>query len=409
MRAVRIAVLALLVAGCGNRTATGPAQGVTALAGAVAAEAGATVLSQRVDGTIIDDETADATGHAEVQIEPGAFVTAIFPALLDPLPTSISLVTVPITSDGSELVIHGPPHVLVPIVVAGLTVDGPALPGATQYTIDLGCTTQTAASLPAVVDVIAPCEGTDTNLDVLVRGFNASHNLLGYSAGRVPIGMDQSGNSIAELDVASWQTTGAMVPVTQTGTTATVDLDLISDTLAFDTPAITDAASVWNGLVVDSYVVDAAMGGQITTQLMPGTPTAIALGTGDFLGSLSPGLTGDRTSLAFSWASLDESAVGSADAFDLNVTWTNVASFTWDAVLPPDATQIAFPQLDPTTQEVIMLPGASGAVNVDFSAIDTSELTGFDALEAAGIFANGRIVPTPTSGEIRTSHATTAL
>src|SRR6185503_4443065 len=116
-------------------------------------EAGATVLSQRVDGTIIDDETADATGHAEVQIEPGAFVTAIFPALLDPLPTSISLVTVPITSDGSELVIHGPPHVLVPIVVAGLTVDGPALPGATQYTIDLGCTTQTAASLPAVVDV----------------------------------------------------------------------------------------------------------------------------------------------------------------------------------------------------------------------------------------------------------------
>ena len=408
MRAVRIAVVALLAAGCGNRSASGPTQGVTALAGPIAAEAGATVMSQRVDGTIIDAETADATGHAAVQVEPGAFVTVVFPALLDPLPTSIEMVTVPIAGDGSELVVHGPPHVLVPIVVAGLTVTGPPLAGAAQYTIDLGCNTQTSTTLPAVVDVIALCEGTDTNLDVLVRAFDASQTLLGYSAGRVPIGMDQAGNAIAELDVASWQTTGATVPVTQTGTTASVALDLISDTLRFDTPAIADSALVWNGLVVDSSVVTATMADQVTTQYAPGTPTAIALGTSDFLGTLAPGLNGDRTTLAFNWASLDESSVGSADAFDLNVSWTNTVTVSWDAVLPIDATAIAFPQLDSTTQEAIPPPG-TGPVAVDFAAIDSSDLTDFDALEAAGIFANGAIVATPASGEIRTSHATSSL
>jgi hypothetical protein len=407
MRAVRFALLALLAA-CGGHSASGPTQGVTALAGPVAAEAGATVMSQRVDGAILDVETADATGHANVQIEPGAFVTVVFPALLDPLPTSIEMVTAPIASDGSELVIHGPAHALVPIIVAGLTVTGPPLAGAAQYTIDLGCNTQTSTSLPAVVGVIAPCEGTDTNLDVLVRAFDANHTLLGYSAGRVPIGTDQAGNAIAELDVASWQTTGVTVPVTQTDTTANVALDLVADTLAFDTPPISDTAVVWNGLVVDSSVVTATMDQQVTTQYAPGTPAAIAIGANDFLGNLAPGLSGDRTTLAFNWASLDESAVGGADAFDLDVTWTNTVTVTWDAVLPIDATQIAFPQLDSTTQQAIPPPGGS-PIAVDFAAIDSSDLTDFDALEAAGIFANGSIVPTPMTGEIRTSHATSSL
>jgi hypothetical protein len=92
----------------------------------------------------------------------------------------------------------------------------------------------------------------------------------------------------------------------------------------------------------------------------------------------------------------------------LNATWTNTVTVTWDAVLPIDATHIAFPQLDSTTQQAIPPPGAS-PIAVDFAAIDSSDLTDFDALEAAGIFANGSIVPTPMTGEIRTTHATSSL
>jgi hypothetical protein len=403
---VRIAVVfvALAALGCSNRAATGPTQGVTALAGPVVAEAGATILSHLADGTILDDQTADATGRAEVQTAPGAYVSAIFPALIDPLPTSIAIVTTPATADGSELVIHGPPHAVVPVVIAGLTVKGPALAAATQYSIDLGCNTQTSSTLPAIVDVIGPCEGTDTNLDVLVRAYDASGNLLGYGAGRVPIGTDQAGNSIAELDVDAWQTTGTMVPVTQTGTTATIALELVSDTLPFPTPAIANGqALVWSGLVVDSSVATATMGGQAATQFAPGTPAAIAIGAGDFLGAVqAPALAANAT-LTATWPAV---ALTGPDALDLHLTWsTSTATLTWDAVVSPDTAEVVFPQLDSTTQQVIALPGDLTMVSGQLVAIDSSELTGFADVQAAGIFANAAIVPTPATGEIRTSSA----
>jgi hypothetical protein len=404
MRAVRLVVLgslAALVIGCRSST-TGPTQGVTALAGSIVAEAGATILSHRADGTILDDQTADATGHADVQIEPGAYVSAIFPALIAPLPTTISIVTAPITSDDSELVIHGPPHATVPLVVAGLTVTGPALAGATSFTVDLGCNTQTEPSLPAIVDVIAPCEGTDTNIDILVQGFDDTQTMLGYAAAREPIGQDQAGNAIADLAVASWMTTGIMVPVTQTGTTATVELDLISDTLPFPTPAITDQALVWNGLVVDSSVVSATMGDQVATQYALGSPTAIAIGTTDFMGEISPAALQLDTTLDATWPAL---AITGPDAIALQLTWMTTSTIFWDAVLAPDTTQIAFPQLDPTTQQVISLPTDPTTITGQLSAIDSSDLGDFDDLEAAGIFASSTIVPTPATGEIRTSSA----
>jgi hypothetical protein len=401
MRAVRIVVLLALVA-C-RTSASGPTQGVTALAGPVVAEGGATILSQRTDGTIIDDQTADATGHADVQIEPGAYVTAIFPALIAPQPTDISLVTVPITADDSELVIHGPPHASVPLVVAGLTVSGPQLPGAVSFRVDLGCNAQTAASLPAIVNVLAQCEGTDTNIDIVVRGYDGSGNMLGYGAGREPIGMDQAGNPIADLAVASWQTTGTMVPVTQTGTTATVALTLISDTLPFPTPAITDQALVWNGFVVDSTIVGATMGDQIASQYAPGTPSAIAIGTSDFMGEIATATLSLDATLEATWPTV---TIAGPDALDLHATWSApMANITWDAVVTPDTTQIAFPQIDPTEAQVIAVPEDPTMVDGVLSAIDSSDLASFADLQAAGIFANAQIVPAPTTGEIRTTNA----
>ena len=415
---MRSPVFALLVmiAGCSGRDASGPTQGVVALAGDTVAEAGATVVSHLADGTAIDEQVADATGRAEVATEAGAYVSVVFPGVLDPIPATISIVTAPATADGSDLVIHGPRHASIPLVIGALTITAPALAGATAFTIDAGCTTIAAAALPDTVDVIAPCEGTDTNLDVLVRGYDvadpATQTLLGYGAGRVPIGMDESGNSIWELDIGAWATTGAAVPVTQDGTTATVALDLVSDTLVFPTPAITDQALVWDGLVVDASIATAAMGSQITTQYAPAAPASIALGTGDFLGAIAPGLElVDRSTLAFQWEDLADSAVGGVDAIDLHVVWTNGAQLVWDAVLSPDTVQIAFPQLDANLQQLVPLPAATSiAVTTDFAVIDSSDLADFAALETAGIYTDGdaTIVPPPTTGEIRTSHAATS-
>ncbi len=400
---MRKAVALIVVTAC-TRGASGPTQGVTAIAGNVVAESGATILSHRADGTILDDQVADATGHAAVQTEPGAYVTAVFPALIAPLPTTLAMVTAPSPNDDSDIVLHGPPDTQIQVVVAGLTVDGPGVAGALDYTIDLGCNTQTSTTFPAIVDVIAPCEGTDTNLDILARAYDGTDDLLGYAAAREPIGMDQAGNAIAEFTVGSWQTTGTMVPVTQTGITADVGLTLISDTLPFDTPAIANGeALVWDGLVVDSSIATASMTGQTATQYAPGTPTAIAFSTADFMGSIAaPALSLDVT-LDATWPAI---TLTGPDALDLHLMWTaNGETITWDAVMTPDTSGIAFPQLDPTTQMVLALPVDPSAFTGLLEALDSSDLTDFSDLQAAGIYANTTIVPAPTSGEIRASSA----
>ncbi|HEX4449622.1 MAG TPA: hypothetical protein VH143_02075 [Kofleriaceae bacterium] len=403
---MRKALVAVALAAC-SRGPSGPTQGVTALAGNIVAESGATILSHRADGTILDDQVADATGHAAVQTEPGSYVTAVFPALIAPLPTAIAMVTAPSPNDDSDIVLHGPPDAQIQVVVAGLTVDGPGVAGALDYTIDLGCNTQTSSTFPAVVDVIAPCEGTDTNLDILARAYDGTETLLGYAAAREPIGMDQAGDAIAEFTVGAWQTTGTMVPVTQTGVTADVSLTLISDTLAFDTPAIANGeALVWDGLVVDSSIATASMTGQTATQYAPGTPAAIAVSAADFMGSLAaPALTLDVT-LDATWPAI---TLTGPDALDLHLMWTaNGETITWDAVMTPDTTGIAFPQLDPTTQTVLALPVDPSAFTGQLAALDSSDLADFTDLQAAGVYANTTIVPTPTSGEIRASTATVA-
>ena len=77
---VRFAVLVAALAACRTQ-AVGPTQSVVALAGPLVAESGATIVSHTADGTILDSETADASGRAAVVYEPGAYVSAVFPAV----------------------------------------------------------------------------------------------------------------------------------------------------------------------------------------------------------------------------------------------------------------------------------------------------------------------------------------
>ena len=108
-----------------------------------------------------------------------------------------------------------------------LQVDGPALADATYYDVTLGCVTVRVVSLPASINVSACNLGTDTNLDVLVRGSHDT-NLDGYAAGRVLMN-----GGVATFNIAEWSTTRPMVPVTLDGVAPTLKWTQYADTLPF--------------------------------------------------------------------------------------------------------------------------------------------------------------------------------
>lgn len=363
-------LLAAALAACGS-SGSGPTAVVVAMAGTEPA-AGVTVLSHAQDGTAIDRQNADATGHATIVTDAGGYASVIFPATLEPSTTNIAVITAPIPVSG-ELDVTGPPRERSPVVVGALAITAPPLAADAGYDVDLGCVTVALPALPATIDVTAACLGSDANLDVLVRGYHSPGDampleVMGYSAARVPLVA-----GVANLDIAAWDTTGPTIPVTLDGVTPTLALEVTADGLAFPTLPVTDHATLWNGLAVDATRVTANLGfatlGAITTRTQAGAPAAITFGAGDFLPELaSTVLLDDRATVAIRW-----SAIGfAADSLDLHVTWTPGPSITWDVLLPPDADHARFPALDADLAGAIVLP-SSPAIDIasDLRAIVT--------------------------------------
>ena len=400
--------LIVVLAACGGSN-SGASATVIALGG-YAPEVGATILSHRDDGTTIDQLTADGTGTATIGTEPGALVSVVFPGVITATTTTISIITTPIPDSGM-ITIHGPPDPAVEPVVGALEVMAPPLAVDFGYDIVLGCATIAETQFPATVNVSAPCTGSDINLDVLVRGYHFTGEdlppeVIGYAAARVPLE-----DEMAEFDIPSWDMGGTDVPVTLTAVTPTVVLDLWVDGLMFPTQQITDHAVIWDGLDVDSSSIIATQGSspltQITTIDAPGTPSTIVLGVDDFLPQLESTVTlGDPSKLAIQWTPL--STGDTSDAIDLRVGWQGTAQIVWDAVLPPSADHVTFAT---DLGGAVMLPTSTAGITSTFREIDSSDLTGFDALQAADLFVTdpvnaSTIVPTPGNGEIRTSIVT---
>jgi len=399
--AMRLAVI-LLVAACtrgsshGSRTVT-----VTAFAGE-REEPGAIVIGHAANGDVIDETTTDAVGTAEVGIDDGALISIVFGTSV------LSVVTTPAPDGG--LVVHGPPNVMSPpLVVGALQIDAPALSGATYYDVDLGCVTVRETGFPAVIDIGACSTGSDSRLDVLVRGYHDAGGdppapvLDGYAAARV-----QMLDGVAQLTIASWETSTSTVPVVLDGVAPYVTLTLLADHLPFETPAVTDHAQLWTGLVVDASRVEAALLGapntaRMTTRELVGAPTAIQLGAADFLPEIAvTASVASQDPLALTW-----DAAGIGDAANLHATWqVDQHHVVWDAVLPPDATGVTLPAV----ADVELVPAELVPVDVVLRYIDGSDHADFAALVAAGIHAEATISAStiavrPIDGEIRTSHA----
>ena len=375
--AIAIAAACAMLGACRD-TDPGLQQGVVATTGGQPAT-GVTVLSHRADGTALDRQVADATGRAVIATEVGGYATVVFPATIEPSTPSIEAITAPLPAMG-DLVIAGPPPSKPPAVAGALAITAPALVGADDYDVDLGCVTIRVATMPATVNVAAACLGSDANLDVIVRGVQATAGddlVVGYSAGRVELV-----GGVAMFDIAAWDTGGTAIPVTLDGVTAKVTLDITTDRLTYPTLPVTDHATLWTGFAVDSTTVTANQGfatlGEITTRTMAGAPAAIAFGPDDFLPELeSVVLLDDRATVAIRWSP----AGFVADSLDLHVTWTaGVQAVTWDALLPADADHVRLPALDADLS--FLVPGAD--ITSDLRAIVTrpdevltSHTTGF--------------------------------
>ena len=374
-----VAVVAL--AACGS-SSSGPKVTITAMAG-VEPAGGATVVSHTVAGKQIDSTAADAVGVASIGVADGALVTVLFPGIISALTPNIEVVTAPL-ADGMTIV--GPADPSNPgTVVGGLQIK-PKNIQADSFVIQLGCATFTVATMPTVVDVGAPCMGSDQNLDVLVTAMKGT-TAVGYAAARVAMT-----DGMAEFDPPSWETTYTMLPVTISRTDAVATWSLVSDGLPFTTPI----GQVPTGLMIDRVVVTADIGGLIdTTRWFPTVPGSITFDDTDFLAPLTATLTA-----GYSWT-----AAGFGDAVNLRASWDTSADGSayevppgshhvqWDAILPPDATMIAPPPVD-------LPPPANAEIALRY--VDGSVTDGFPATE---IHAD-TIVPPVTDGEIRVTEAT---
>ncbi len=191
------------------------------------------------------------------------------------------------------------------------------------------------------------------------------------------------------LDIPEWtMLSDTSIPVIQNDVSAVITLDEIADGLVF--PAI-DGTKVWTGLVSEQARVHAVVGSTTTTQFFAGLPVSITFTASDFLAASTTQLT--RTRATFSWT-----AFGVGDLTSLHAAWSG---FTWDVVLPPDATAIAFPDLGTA------LP--TDGVATTLRAIDGPDTASFEEVQAAGIWIQGptgaTIVPPPTAGEVRETNA----
>jgi len=401
----RSLVFAALLAGCSNAPAP-PSTTATVIAlGGEAPEGGVTVVSHDAAGSILDQQTADATGTATIGVTDGALITVVFPGQLVATATTLSVITTLAPAAGATITIHGPADPNVAVVAGALTVAPTSSIPAAAYAIELGCNAIATTTLPDTVTVIAPCEGSDTIVDALVLAYDSStpQQVIGYVAGQADL---SSGDAM--LTPATWSTTGTEVPVTLTGVAPSLDWAQLVDGLAYAQGPLGATGMLYDGLAVDAAVVHATVGSVVTTLDIAGAPTAINFSTTDFpLPAITPSLAlGDLPTLALTWTAPTFTAAAS----DVQLAWQGpMQNIVWDIVLPTDLTAIAFPQISTEAGSLFTAPSDASMLAANHTIVASTDVPDFGSLAAAGLYVESIfqsvIVPTPSSGEIFTTSA----
>jgi hypothetical protein len=418
---VRVATLVVFALAACRSGGGGGSRSVDILAlGGDQPEPGAGVISHTRDGAVIDRAVADIVGRALIGVDDDSLISVVFPGSLSSTTPIVSILTTSAPPSDVALTVHGPDqNGPPPLIVGVLEIDAPNLVGATYFLIDVGCATVSITKFPEFIDIGACSMGSDTSLDVLARGYHdlggdpPSPVLDGYAAGRAKM---VDGHAI--LDLPAWQTSGALIPIS-VADTPTVTWTLLVDGVPFiEGEPITGSAFAYANLAVDETQVvlarPVATGARVTHQYVSGVPTSITATDADFLAAF------DLTTELVGTSPVSVRWNASTDAFDavhLHVSWGGSGVFVvpgasrvvWDAVLPPDATGASLPALD---DDLGALLTGEGIMETDVSLrhLDSSALADFAALQGAGIHVENTretssIVPPPTDGTVRTSHA----
>lgn len=416
--AVRFAVpLGVLVAGACRSDIGGSRFVTVTVLGGDQPEPGAGVISHTVTGDIVDQTVADAVGRAAIGVDDDSLITVVLPGMISESTPVISLVTT-MAPSGDALSVIGPDRSGPPALIVGvLELDGPQLPAADYFAVDVGCATVNITKLPEIIDIGACSLGSDTSIDVLARGIDdpggdpPAPMSVGYAAGRA---MMRDGHAM--LDLPAWQTSGTAIPVTLDGITPILSWTQSADGVPFAEELLPAAPFAYANLAIDETRIDASIAGtgfaRITSRYVAGVPTSIAFSGSDFLPAFD--LATEITSmspLAMRW----DPAGADVDVVHLRAEWGALsatvvpgsARIVWDAALPPEMTEVSLPAL--TGDLATTISGTPDPVGIVLRHIDSSEVSDFAAAQAAGIHVEdtmqaSTIVPRPVTGQIRVAH-----
>ncbi len=418
LSALRLAAsLGVLLAGA-CRSDTGGSRFVTVtVLGGDQPEPGAGVISHTASGDLVDQTVADAVGRAAIGVDDDSLITVVLPGMISASTPVISLVTTT-APPGDALSVIGPDRMGPPALIVGvLELDGPPLPAADYIAVDVGCATVNITKLPEIIDIGACSLGSDTAIDVLARGIDdpggdpPAPMTIAYAAGRATM---RDGHAV--LALPAWQTDGTPIPVTLDGVTPILSWTQSADGVPFAEEVLPASPFAYANLAIDQTRLDASIVGtgfaRITSRYVAGVPDTIAFSGDDFLPAFD--LATEITSmspLALRW----DAAASDVDVVHLRAEWGALsaavvpgsARILWDAVLPPEVTEVSLPAL--TGDLATTIGGTPDATNIVLRHIDSSELSDFAAAQAAGIHAEdtaqaSTIVPRPASGQIRVAH-----
>lgn len=341
------------------------------------------VIVTHPDGSIGARGTTDAAGRVTLEVQPGSWVTAIFRVTTTPARAIVK--TIAGVEPGDELVINGI-GTSVPPTSAPFTYAWPALPaGATYATVTDRCGRYATVSGTSVAARTEPyCAGASGALFLAISTVTGLHSYAHLpSVARVP----------GETYTAGpWQPAGTL-PITVTDlppqTTALAWLDVgglvpgdvqANGSGSHNLPPVGGAATVtvpWPPPVTRAHVMVSFghVPSQVVQTLQVRTDAAgsVSVSAGALLPFITTPATADLAARTIAWT---QTAGAPPDGIHLEL-WHPTAD--WIMLVPPGATQYAFPRMPPDVADAVP-PTTGSAVAAYAYLLEYDHVTSYRAM-----------------------------
>lgn len=380
--------------------------------------AGANVVFQAPDWSVLAHVLTDAQGTASATVAAGTVVTVAHPGLLW---ANYGLLTVVGVEPGDALVLGEPATV-------GETQDGSAavtypgtFAGADQYAVTLGCTASGWAYAPDPVDVqiSSTC---DSSVDAIAIAISASSGMIAWSSATgVPV-LGPPPSRTATVTLGAWRSDLGSMPVTLTNppATATSASAYLSPrrnarryTLAStaagaplsppsgETISLPYARDFWTSARLE-VAASFSYGDDVARYLENEAP--LAPRTLDLSTALPPRLSGLTLVESEAGRAAGWSRAGSDAGLDATVLWVQWVDtddrHRWQVLMPPGRSAFTFPELPVSL--AAFLPDAGTSPSYGLADYDISTSSSYREFRASAL---GLLYDLPEAGvwTLRTS------